>query len=62
MRPSGHEPFVGEGFAGEGANAAHVNIVLGHRTGDIQKLMGADPVFAALSEAFDSVRERTEYA
>lgn len=35
MRPSGHEPFVGEGFAGEGANAAHVNIVLGHRTGDI---------------------------
>ncbi|NBR00861.1 MAG: hypothetical protein EBS48_04360 [Actinobacteria bacterium] len=30
--------------------------------GDIQKLMGADPVFAALSEAFDSVRERTEYA
>lgn len=29
--------------------------------GDIQKLMGADPVFGALSEAFDSVRGRTEY-
>lgn len=30
--------------------------------GDIQKLIGADPVFAALSGAFDSVRTRTEYA
>ncbi len=30
--------------------------------GDIQKLIGADPVFAALSGAFDSVRMRTEYA
>ena len=29
---------------------------------DIQKLIGADPVFAALSGAFDSVRTRTEYA
>lgn len=30
--------------------------------GDIQKLIGADPVFAALSGAFESVRARTEYA
>ena len=29
--------------------------------GDIQKLIGADPVFAALDSAFESVRAGTEY-
>lgn len=37
MRPSGTLPHIGEGFAGEGANAAHVNIVLGHRAGPISE-------------------------
>lgn len=30
MRISGSGPYVGEGFAGDGADAAHVNIVIGH--------------------------------
>ena len=30
-------------------------------TGDIQKLIGADPVFAALDSAFESVRAATDY-
>lgn len=29
--------------------------------GDIQKLIGADPVFAALDSAFESVRASTDY-
>ena len=29
--------------------------------GDIQKLMGADPVFAALNDAFAAVRDTTTY-
>lgn len=29
--------------------------------GDIQKLIGADPVFAALDSAFESVRSSTDY-
>ena len=37
MRPSGTLPHIGEGFAGEGANTAHVNIVLGHRAGPISE-------------------------
>ena len=31
-------------------------------SGDIQRLIGADPVFAALDSAFASVRGSTEYA
>ncbi|MEY3588374.1 MAG: hypothetical protein RJA47_970 [Actinomycetota bacterium] len=30
-------------------------------SGDIQKLMGADPVFAALNDAFAAVRDTTTY-
>jgi len=30
-------------------------------SGDIQKLMGADPVFAALNDAFAAVRDATDY-
>ena len=37
MRPSGTLLHVGEGFAGEGAHAAHVNIVLGHRAGPVSE-------------------------
>ena len=36
MRPSTNQPIeIGEGFAGEGANAAHINTVLGLRNGPV---------------------------
>ncbi len=35
MRISGMGPFIGEGFAGDGADAAHVNIVIGHVTSSV---------------------------
>ncbi|MEY4080254.1 MAG: formaldehyde-activating enzyme [Actinomycetota bacterium] len=35
MRISGMGPFIGEGFVGEGPDAAHVNIVIGHVTSSV---------------------------
>lgn len=35
MRISGTGPFIGEGFVGDGVDAAHVNIVIGHVTSSV---------------------------
>jgi 5,6,7,8-tetrahydromethanopterin hydro-lyase len=35
VRISGNGPFIGEGFAGDGTDAAHVNIVIGHVTSPV---------------------------